>query len=75
MANKMTKQVKAMVAATNEYLRDNHVKNESDDIFNITAWLLLQAHCYHGFNYFTADGFLSGGDNNEKFDHLEFYIG
>lgn len=74
MAKRMTKQVKAMIEATNENLRFRHVKDEGDEIFNTVQWLLLQAECYHGFNYFTVDGRLSGGDNNERFDHLEFYI-
>ena len=73
MARKMTKQVKSMVEATNDYLRENHVKDEGDNIFSTVNWLLLQANCYHGFNYFTENGRLSGGDN-EKFDHLEFHI-
>ena len=70
---RMTKQVKTMVGEVNDYLKRNHVKDTGDDKFIIMQWLLLRANCYHGFNYFTADGRLSGGDN-EKFDHLELYI-
>lgn len=70
---RMTKQVKTMVEEVNDYLRRNHVKDEGDEKFVIMQFLLLKAGCYHGFNYFTADGRLSGGDN-EKFDHLELYI-
>lgn len=69
---KMTKQVREMVESVNQRMREFHIKDEQDPIFNATIWLLLQAHCYRGFNYFTADGNLSGGDN-EKFDHLELY--
>lgn len=70
---KMTMQVRKMVEAANEHLRENHIKDESDTIFNVTSWLLLKGKCYHGFNYFTEEGYLSGG-KNEKFDHLEFYV-
>lgn len=73
MAKRMTKQVKEMVEAVNHRMRVFHIKNELDPIFDATIWLLLQAHCYNGFNYFTVDGKLSGGDN-EKFDHLELYV-
>lgn len=73
MAKRMTNQTKAMVEATNEYLRINHIKDENDKLFNTMGYLLLIAGCYHGFNYFTEDGRHSGG-NNEKFDHLEYYI-
>ena len=73
MARKMTKQTRMMVEATNAYLRHNHIKDEMDEMFHITGYLLLRADAYHGFNYFTADGRLSGG-NNENFDHLEYYI-
>ena len=70
---KMTKQVKTMVEATNEYLKYNHVKDTNDSLFNNMCWLLLQAGCYHGYNYFTLEGEHAGGDN-EQFDHLEIYI-
>jgi len=73
MAKKMTKQTRAMVEAVNAYLRHNHIKDENDSQFNMMGYLLLRADAYHGFNYFTADGRLSGVDN-ENFDHLEFYI-
>lgn len=70
---KMTKQVKKMVMAVNDILKSNHIKNEDNELFSITCWLLIQAGCYDGFNYFTADDRLSGG-NNEKCDHLKIYI-
>lgn len=72
MTKKMTKQTKAMVEAANEYFRYAHVKDTKDETFSVTCWLLLQAGCYHGFNYFTLEGTLSGGEN-EEFDHLEIY--
>jgi len=69
---KMTKQVQTMVEATNEYLRYNHIKDTNNQFFNMTCWLLSKAGCYHGYNYFTVDGKLSGGET-ETFDHLEIY--
>lgn len=72
-SEKMTKQVRKMVEEVNEYCRYRHVKDTADSTFNTMCWLLLRSNCYHGFNYFTLDGELSGGDN-EQFDHLELYI-
>lgn len=69
---KRTKQTQAIVDSVNEYLQNNHVKTESDPVFVVMQHALINANVYQGFNYFTAEGFLSGGDNN-KFDHLEFY--
>ena len=70
---KMNSQVKAMVESVNERMRENHIKDTQDVVFTTTCWLLLRAKCYHGYNYFTKDGRLSGG-NTESFDHLEIYI-
>lgn len=70
---KMTKQVKTMVSFVNNYMRANHIKTQDNHLFNDMQALLLEAGCYHGFNYFTEDGRLSGGPN-ENFDHLELYI-
>lgn len=70
---RMTKQVKSMVTFVNGYLKANRIKNLDNNMFGTMQALLLEAGCYHGYNYFTTDGFLSGGEN-EKFDHLEFYI-
>jgi len=69
---KRTKQAQAIVNSVNEYLRNNHVKTESDPVFVVMSHALIEAKCYQGFNYFTTDGRLSGGEN-EKFDHLRFY--
>lgn len=69
---RQTKQVRMMVEDVNEYLKTNHVKDISDKLFSSMCHLLSRAGCYHGFNYFTADGRLSGGVN-EMFDHLEIY--
>lgn len=73
MAKKMTKQVRMMVENVNDYMRTNHVKDIGDRTFDTMCWLLLKADCYHGFNLYTADGRLSGGETDE-FDHLEIYI-
>lgn len=70
---KMTKQTIKMVQEVNEYLKYRHVKNTNDPQFSVMCWLLTKANCYYGYNYFTIDGRLSGGDN-EQFDHLEIYI-
>lgn len=70
---KMTNQVKAMVEATNERMREYHIKDSSDSVFNTVCWLLTKAGCYHGFNYYTEEGKLSGGIN-ERFDHIEIEI-
>lgn len=69
---KRTKQTQAIVDSVNEYLRNNHVKKEDDPVFVVFGIALINANVYQGYNYFTAEGFLSGGDN-DKFDHLEFH--
>lgn len=71
---KMTKQVQVMVNSVNEYLKTNHVKNESDCQFVIMTNLLIEAGCYQGFNYYTEDGRLAG-TNKGAADHIQFYIG
>lgn len=73
MSKRMTKQVRTMVEEVNDHLKRDHVKDIGDAQFVIMQHLLIRAGCYSGFNYFTVDGRLSGGDN-EKFDHLELYI-
>lgn len=69
---KRAKQTQAIVDSVNEYLRNNHVKRENDPVFVVVRHALSRANVYQGFNYFTAEGFLSGGDN-EKFDHIELH--
>lgn len=71
---KRTKQTQKIVNAINEYLRNNHIKSQGDPVFVVITHALINANAYQGFNYFTADGKLFSGENeNEKFDHLEFY--
>lgn len=69
---KRAKQTQKIVDCVNEYLRNNHVKTESDPVFVVMNIALIEANVYQGYNYFTAEGCLSGGEN-EKFDHLRFY--
>lgn len=69
---KRTKQTQIIVDNVNHYLRQNRVKSQGDPVFVVMSYALIEAKCYQGFNYFTADGRLSGGQN-EQFDHLEFY--
>ena len=69
---KRAKQTQVIVDSVNEYLRNNHVKKEDDPVFVVFGIALINANVYQGYNYFTAEGFLSGGDN-DKFDHLEFH--
>lgn len=69
---KRTKQTQAIVDSVNEYLRNNHIKSQGNPVFVVMSHALINANVYQGFNYFTTEGFLSGGDN-EKFNHLEFH--
>lgn len=70
---KRTKQTQTIVDNVNEYLRNNHVKSQGDPVFVVITHALIKANCYQGFNFFTADGKLFSGENEKKFDHLEFY--
>lgn len=70
---KRTKQTQTIVDSVNEYLRHNHIKSQGDPVFVVMSHALIEAKCYQGFNYFTADGKLFSGENEKKFDHLEFY--
>lgn len=70
---KRTKQTQTIVNSVNEYLRNNHIKTQGDPVFVVMSHALIEAKCYQGFNYFTADGKLFSGENEKKFDHLEFY--
>lgn len=70
---KRTKQTQIIVDNVNHYLRHNHIKSQGDPVFVVMSHALIEAKCYQGFNYFTADGKLFSGENEKKFDHLEFY--
>ena len=69
---KRTKQTQIIVDNVNSYLRHNHVKSQSDPVFVVMSHALINGNVYQGFNYYTVNGKLSGGQN-EQFDHLEFY--
>ena len=73
MTKKMTKQVRTMVEAANDVFKARHLKDERDEMFTTVCYLLIEASCYWGYNYYTKDGFLSGG-NTESFDHLEILV-
>ena len=64
------KQVEIMVQEANEYLKRNHVADNRDPVFHIVQDMLLKARVYEGFNFYTADGKLSGGKNT---DHIQLY--
>ena len=67
---KRAKQTNDMIAFVNEYLKVNHIKDENDDVFWIMCRALISAGVYKGFNYYTKDGRLSGGENT---DYLQIY--
>lgn len=67
---KRAKQTETMINVTNEYLKNNHIKTESDPVFHIVCAGLLEAGIYRGFNYYTKDGRLSGGVNT---DYIQIY--
>lgn len=69
---KRAKQTQTIVDNVNSYLRNNHIKSQGNPVFVVMSHALINANVYQGFNYFTADGKLSGSDN-DKFDHFEFY--
>lgn len=82
---KRSKQLQTVVDKTNEYLRKNRIKSESDPAFAVVAAVLLDTHTYHGFNYYIEieatywDGvktkvpLLAGTSDPEKFDFLQLY--
>lgn len=64
---KISKQTRELVKATNLYLKNNHIKDTSDPVFNIIIYGLIQANCYHGYNYYDE----SGKVNPENYTHLQ----
>ena len=78
---KRTKQLQTVVDRTNEYLKNNHIKDEGDSAFMVVQWALLDTHTYRGFNMYKdktlADGtvisVLAGTSDPEKFDYLQLY--
>lgn len=82
---KRTKQLQTVVDKTNEYLRNNKIKDQGDSAFMVVQWALLETHTYQGFNYYKEiettswDGIkrkmpiLACTDDPEKFDYLQLY--
>ncbi len=83
---KRSKQLQTVVDKTNEYLRNNKIKDEGDSAFMVVMWALLETKTYHGFNYYKDmevgnwwDGekrtipILAGTSDPEKFDYLQLY--
>lgn len=76
---KRTKQLQAVVDKTNEYLRNNKIKDEGNSAFLVVQWALLDTNTYRGFNMYKdkelADGtiisVLAGTDDPNKFDYLQ----
>lgn len=65
---KRTKQTDSIVTIVNDYLRENHAK-EDDSVFIVMSHALMGAGVYHGFNYYDAEGKLNGKD----YDHVQLY--
>lgn len=75
---KRSKQLQAVVDLTNEFLRNNKIKDEGNDAFNICQLALLRTNTYHGFNYFKDMeiggemlSVLAGSSTN--FEYLQLY--
>lgn len=62
---KRSKQAQKIIDSVNYYLRVNHIKSESDNVFLVFSYALIQAGIYNGYNWFTDDDFLT--------DHLQFF--
>lgn len=69
----MTKQVKMMVESINRYFRDNKIKNESNDVFLVVSYALMQANVYKGFNWFNESGKTVKETDENAF--IQFYTG
>lgn len=82
---KRSKQLQTVVDKVNEYLRNNHIKDEGNEVFSVVQWALLDTETYRGFNHFKEieitdlDGntqklsVCAGTDDPEKFDYLQLY--
>lgn len=49
---RMNDAVIAMVKSANKYFENNRIKNESDTTFLVVEYMLHDAGCYAGFNYY-----------------------
>ena len=75
-----SKQLQTMVDITNEFLRNNHIKDEGNDAFWLCQYTLLKTKTYHGFNYYRSAviggqevSVLAGTSEPDKFDYLQLY--
>ena len=75
-----SKQVEALIADVNDYLRYNEIKDESNPVFSVVADSLLRNKLYMGYNYYrykyTETGrvtVLAGSGDPSKFDFLQIY--
>jgi hypothetical protein len=67
---KRTKQIENLIKHVNEYLKNNHINDMSDPVFLVICDALIDNKIYHGFNFYTKDGRLSGGKNT---DYIQIY--
>ena len=67
---KRAKQTTIIIETVNAYLKNNHIKDTSDPAFSTLTFALIQAKTYHGYNYYTTEGKLSGGVNT---DYIQIY--
>ena len=65
---KRANQTKAIIASVNDYLRENHARQD-DPVFIVVSYALMGAGVYHGFNFYDSEGKLNG--NN--YDHVQLY--
>lgn len=64
---KMSKQTQEVVKAVNLYLKNNRIKDTGNTVFNVVIYGLLDADCYHGYNYYDDLGRV----NPKEFTHIE----
>lgn len=76
---KRCKQLQAVVDKTNEYLRNNKIKDEGDPAFMVVQLALLETKTYHGFNYYSDGKLLDGtvipilAGSSTDFEYLQLY--
>lgn len=52
-----TKKITELLKDVNEYLRNNHIKDQGDPVFLVITHSLLRQHLYLGFNYYKDQTF------------------
>lgn len=68
---KRAKQVQIMIDSANDYLMKNHVISVYENFAYVFMGCLIKADVYNGFNTYTKDGKLSGGDESTT-DYIQF---